>query len=72
MAKILKRPATAWDNLPPILDAPAVAMLLGVTIETVWRMARKKQIPAYKVGRKLWRFNKAALMEFVGKKSAAG
>lgn len=71
MAKILKRPATTWDNLPPILDAPAVAMLLGVTIETVWRMARKKQIPAHKVGTKLWRFYKADLMAFADKKSAA-
>lgn len=69
MAKILKRPATAWENLPPILDTPAVAMLLGLSLQVVRSMARSGKIPAFKVGKRIWRFEKAALMEFAGAKT---
>lgn len=65
MTKIKKRPVTTWEGLPPILDPPAVAMLLGIPIESVWKLAKKGKIPGFRVG-KLWRFEKKALMKFAG------
>ncbi len=65
MTKIKRRPVTTWESLPPILDPPAVAMLLGIPTESVWKLAKKGIIPAFRVG-KLWRFEKTALMEFAG------
>lgn len=42
------------------LDIHEAAKLLGVHEQTVRRLARKNDIPSYKVGR-LWRFDRAAL-----------
>ena len=43
-----------------ILDAKQVGRYLGAHVETVRRMARKGEIPAFKVG-KDWRFRKSTL-----------
>jgi excisionase family DNA binding protein len=44
----------------PILNAGQVAELLGTHVETVRRLARKGQIPCFKVG-KDWRFDRNAI-----------
>lgn len=43
------------------LNAQQAAQLLGAHVETVRRMARRQDLPAFKVG-KDWRFNKTALL----------
>jgi excisionase family DNA binding protein len=45
------------------LDAREAAQLLGAHVETVRRLARKNDIPSYKIG-KDWRFDKAALLHW--------
>jgi excisionase family DNA binding protein len=57
-----QQPATA--ALPPgepeVLTPEDVAELLHIDRETVYRMARRHEIPAFKVGTK-WRFRRASL-----------
>ena len=45
---------------PEVLTPEDVAELLHVDRETVYRMARRHEIPAFKVGTK-WRFRRAGL-----------
>jgi excisionase family DNA binding protein len=51
--------ATAVDE-PEVLTPDDVAELLHIDRETVYRMARRHEIPAFKVGTK-WRFRRAGL-----------
>ena len=46
-----------------VLNAKEAAELLGAYVETVRRLARKGEIPAYKIG-KDWRFRKEALIHW--------
>jgi excisionase family DNA binding protein len=48
----------------PVLDAKQAAELLGAHVETVRRMARRGDIPSYKMG-KDWRFKREELMRWV-------
>jgi excisionase family DNA binding protein len=49
-----------WPGEPEVLTPEDVAELLHVDRETVYRMARRHEIPAFKVGTK-WRFRRASL-----------
>lgn len=46
-----------------VLDSHEAARLLGAHVESLRRMARRGDIPAYKIG-KDWRFNKQALLHW--------
>lgn len=46
-----------------VLDAHQTGAFLGAHVETVRRMARRGDLPAYKVGRD-WRFSKTALRDW--------
>lgn len=48
-------------NNDDVLNAQAAADLLGAHVETIRRMARRGDIPAFKVG-KDWRFRRTALL----------
>lgn len=62
----LKRPITTWEKVPQIMETDYAALLLGLNANTLRRKARNGEIPAIKIGPRLWRFEKSALMEFVG------
>jgi excisionase family DNA binding protein len=49
-----------FTEFEPLLDCKAVAQLLGLHPKTVEKMARKKQIPAMRIG-DLWRFRLSEL-----------
>ena len=51
---------TAPPGEPEVLTPEDVAELLHIDRETVYRMARRHEIPAFKVGTK-WRFRRAGL-----------
>lgn len=57
-----KRPITSWDKAPLIMDTEEAAILLGVYPDTLRLMARRGDVPAIKIGPKLWKFEKSALM----------
>jgi excisionase family DNA binding protein len=52
---------------PEVLDAHEAAALLRAHVETVRRLARRGDIPSFKVG-KDWRFNREALVRWSEKK----
>jgi excisionase family DNA binding protein len=53
-----------------ILTLPEVAQLLKVAEKTVYSMAQKGQLPAFKVGGQ-WRFKRADLDQWIEDKKAA-
>ncbi len=53
-------------RLPMIMDAKQVAALLCIDARTVRRKAGTGEIPAHKVGPKLWRFYKKEVLEVLG------
>ena len=52
------------DDKGDVLDSHEAAGLLGAHVETVRRLARKGDIPSYKIG-KDWRFSKSTLIKWV-------
>lgn len=64
-SKIIQRPASSWDKLPAVIDAQCVAIMLGLSVQSVRRMACKGEIPAQKVGKRIWRFSKEDVMNAV-------
>ena len=67
----LNRPITSWEKAPQFMTAEYAALLLGITVVTLRRMARDGEIPAKKTGPRLWRFEKSALMAWAGVKTTA-
>ena len=49
------------------LTSPQIASALQVTIDTVWRWIRRKQLRAVKFGRKGYRITEADFNEFIKK-----
>ncbi|MFC1706992.1 helix-turn-helix domain-containing protein, partial [Planctomycetota bacterium] len=49
---------------PDVLNASQAAAFLGVHVQTVRRLAKKRQIPGFKVGTD-WRFHKEALLRWI-------
>jgi excisionase family DNA binding protein len=49
-----------------LIDAKAAARRLGVSLPTLYRLARGGELPTVRIGRDLIRFSPAALAEFVG------
>lgn len=62
MSKV--KPITNWDDLPIIMDAVLVSLLLGCSEGKVRRMARDGTLPAYKVGREI-RFDRDELKTII-------
>lgn len=50
-------------QLPAYLSPAEYAALMGVTPKTVQRMCRMGELPAEKVGPRLWRIDKNAALE---------
>jgi excisionase family DNA binding protein len=53
-----------------ILTLPEIAQLLKVAEKTVYSMAQKKQLPAFKVGGQ-WRFKRVDLDHWIEQRKAA-
>lgn len=53
------------------MDTEYAALLLGLYPDTLRRMAKRGDVPAKRVGQKLWKFEKNALMAWAGVKEQA-
>lgn len=53
-------------NLPELMTTRQAAALLGLCEASVRRMAANGSIPAHKVGERLWRIPKRAVLEKMG------
>ena len=65
-AKPKERPLTTWEKAPQLMETDYAALLLGLNPDTLRKMARRGDVPAVKLGPRLWRFEKKALMAWVG------
>lgn len=65
----IKREKHTWDNAPPMMDTYYAAGVLGLNPDTLRRMARRGDVPVKRVGPRLWRFEKDALMAWAGIKT---
>ena len=50
------------EQYPDILTSKEVMQILGVSKELFYELVHTKQIPAYRIGKKVWKFNKASLI----------
>lgn len=62
MAK--KKHATAWDEVPVVLDVPYVSVLLGLHPNTVTRLLRTGELKGFKFGNQ-WRISKESVMKLL-------
>ena len=54
----------SFDDLPLIMDCEYVAMLLGIHINSIYKLCLNGEIKAFKVG-KLWRIKREDFESFV-------
>lgn len=53
-----------WEQLPLVLDAHTVASLIGCSLNTLYELCRRGEIPAQRVGRQ-WRFSRDGLRRHI-------
>ena len=63
-------PKWGWSMADEILTLPEVAQLLKVAEKTVYTMAQKSQLPAFKV-RGQWRFKRNDIDQWIEQQKAA-
>ena len=51
------------ENYADVLTSKDVMNILTVSKELLYELIKSKQIPAYKLGKKGWRFNKQTLIK---------
>jgi excisionase family DNA binding protein len=66
----LKKQAAPIPGLEKLLDAKAVAQLLGQKEKWVYRQAKAKKIPSVKVG-KYWKFSPSQIQKWLEQKNSA-
>ena len=52
------------EDYPDILTPKEVMEILGISKNTLYQLINNGSIPATRLGRKLWRIQKQALMDF--------
>lgn len=62
--KIKRRPPTTWASVAPVLKSEDVAILFGLTVQSVRALTRQGKIPATRVG-STYRYDKGQLMKFM-------
>ena len=60
-----------WDKLPLILDTKTVALIYGVTPNTIKRWVYTNQIKGFKLGRK-WLFDKSYIQSLTSVNTKKG
>lgn len=66
----LKKQADSISGLEKLLDAKAVAELLGEKERWIYQQAKAKKIPSVKLG-KYWKFSPSQLQKWLEKKHAS-
>ena len=51
------------EEYPDILTTQQVIKILSVSRELLYELIHTKQIPAYRLGKKAWRFNKKSIIK---------
>lgn len=59
-----QRPFYNWESVPVVFGSDICAMVLGVPINSVQKMARAGKIPAHKLG-KNYRYEKNEIKDWI-------
>lgn len=62
----MKTNMTNWNDVPLIMDLPTVSSLVGLNPNYLAILARKNELPAFKVGDS-WRVDKEDLLCYISK-----
>ncbi len=54
----------SWDRLPLVLDASWVARLMSCSMNTLYELCRRGELPAKRIGRQ-WRFGRESLRRYI-------
>ncbi|HCT64746.1 MAG TPA: DNA-binding protein [Lachnospiraceae bacterium] len=55
------------EDYPDILTPKEVMEILGISKNTLYQLINNREIPATRLGRKLWRIQKQALLDFLAR-----
>ena len=61
---------TAWERVPVVFDLSYAAVLLGVSLDRIRKLAQRGEFPAFKVG-KLWRVNKTDMLDYIDRQKVS-
>ncbi len=50
------------EEYPDVMTTKEVMEVLAISKELLYELVRLKQLPAYRLGKKSWRFNKSSLI----------
>jgi excisionase family DNA binding protein len=53
------------DEYPDILNSKEVMEILGISKNTLYELIKNGNIPAIRLGKKLWRIHKESLLKFI-------
>ncbi|MCI2000590.1 MAG: helix-turn-helix domain-containing protein [Clostridia bacterium] len=53
------------DEYPDILNSKEVMEILGISKNTLYELIKDGEIPAVRLGKKLWRIHKKSLLKFI-------
>ena len=62
--KLKNKPIKSFDDLPLIMDCEYVATLLGISLNSIYKLCLNGEIKAFKVG-KLWRIKRKDFESFI-------
>jgi excisionase family DNA binding protein len=60
----MKNYETAWERVPVVFNLSYAALLLGVSLDRLRKLAQHGDFPAFKLG-KQWRVNKTDLLSYI-------
>ncbi|TQI66227.1 helix-turn-helix domain-containing protein [Clostridium sp. KNHs216] len=66
----MQKHETAWERVPVVFDLPYAATLLNVSLDRIRKLAQRGEFPAFKIG-KLWRVNKADMLDYIDRQKVA-
>lgn len=56
------------DEFPDIMTVREAMQALGVSKSTIYLLIQNRQIPAFRLGGKLWRIRKDSLLDYLSNK----
>lgn len=63
MSKTREKPFTNWDSVPLIFGSDICAIVLGIPVSSIQRMAKEGKLPAHKVD-KNYKYDKQEIKDW--------
>ena len=53
------------EDYPDILNSYEVMEILAISKNPLYKLIHSNKLPAYRIGKRVWRFNKKSLIEYL-------